>query len=318
MCLLTEIWFDGGYEGSMKESLLAVLTEHQPTVVGMNAGGLIKNAVRWVGTEGDMGDKEYPDGVWSTYCCNSSAGTPCVVSQTDCSLNSGPYGGAGCPATGDSNNANRRNSASCDSYYPAGLDYTLQAGDVWFFEPNAPLRPLSEMITVYHNSVGRNTVLELDFAIDRTGKVDPRHKTLYAQFGDWIHKCYGTPAGLVGFLVDSAADDPTNSTSVTTYSGFVQGGKTPPFEISIDVGKVAVDRFMIREDLSVGERVLAYSVVQNGKTLTSGKAVGNKRIDLLPSGLTVTGKISLQVHSTAADLPPKITVFAAFRPCPSK
>ena len=194
---LTEIWFDGGYQGDMKKTLLSLLAVHQPNVVGFNAGGLIPNAARWVGTEGDMESEYYPDGVWSTYCCNNTDGEPCVVAHTtSCSINSGcsltpyvcfcllfiasqlsltyrslsrPYGGAGCPATGTGD--------GCNSYYPAALDYTLQTGDQWFYNPVNPTpRPLTELIEVYHNSVGRNTVLELDFAIDRRGKLDPTHK----------------------------------------------------------------------------------------------------------------------------------------------
>lgn len=47
------------------------------------------------------------------------------------------------------------------------------AGDVWFWEP-APqtLRKRDELISTYHATVGHNTVLELDFAIDRTGQVE--------------------------------------------------------------------------------------------------------------------------------------------------
>ena len=52
-------------------------------------------------------------------------------------------------------------------------------------------RPLSEMILIYHNSVGMNTVLELDFAIDRSGRLDPSHSARYKQLGDWIRTCYG-------------------------------------------------------------------------------------------------------------------------------
>ena len=51
--------------------------------------------------------------------------------------------------------------AMCDTWYPAGLDYTLQSGDTWFFVEGTPLRPLSELITTYHNCVGMNTVMEL-------------------------------------------------------------------------------------------------------------------------------------------------------------
>ena len=64
-------------------------------------------------------------------------------------------GGEGCAPTGQAMDA------MCNTWYPAGLDYTLQSGDTWFFVEGTPLRPLSELITTYHNCVGMNTVMEL-------------------------------------------------------------------------------------------------------------------------------------------------------------
>ncbi|MDR3742201.1 MAG: hypothetical protein P4L40_24555 [Terracidiphilus sp.] len=61
---------------------------------------------------------------------------------------------------------------------------------------------------IYHHSVGSNSVLELDVAIDRTGRVDPVHAAAYKQFGDWIRTCYGTP------LASTAA----NGTQVLTLA----------------------------------------------------------------------------------------------------
>lgn len=52
---------------------------------------------------------------------------------------------------------------------------------------------LADLISVYHNTVGANSLLELDFAIDETGQVDPVHAAAYQAFGDWIRGCYGTP-----------------------------------------------------------------------------------------------------------------------------
>lgn len=36
-------------------------------------------------------------------------------------------------------------------------------------------------------------MLEMDFAINRDGVVDPVHEQRYSEFGDWIRGCYGTP-----------------------------------------------------------------------------------------------------------------------------
>jgi hypothetical protein len=61
--------------------------------------------------------------------------------------------------------------------YPSGVDVTLQRGDHWFYTPGDSLNPLATLIDFYHASVGNNGHLEIDFAIDRTGGIDPKHKT---------------------------------------------------------------------------------------------------------------------------------------------
>ena len=47
----------------------------------------------------------------------------------------------------------------------------MRAGDTWFIEPGMGIRTLKDLTNVYHQTVGRNGVLEMDFAIDRTGRV---------------------------------------------------------------------------------------------------------------------------------------------------
>eukprot|EP01051_Picozoa_sp_SAG22_P000042 SAG22_NODE_1_length_62449_cov_158.689270_42_plen_66_part_00 len=47
----------------------------------------------------------------------------------------------------------------------------------------------------FQNSVGSNGHLEIDFAIDRHGTVDPVHAAAYKGFGDWVRSCYGAPVG---------------------------------------------------------------------------------------------------------------------------
>ena len=75
------------------------------------------------------------------------------------------------------------------SWMPVACDTTLQIGDTWFIEPGMPIRTLKDLTDVYHQTVGRNGVLEMDFAIDRTGRVAPKHAARYKEFGDWVKSC---------------------------------------------------------------------------------------------------------------------------------
>jgi hexosaminidase len=307
---LTEVWFDGGYEQSMQAPLVRLLAKHQPTVLAFNGGGLVASASRWVGTEGNMDRVYYPGAPWSTYCCNSSIGTPCVVAHGNaCDLNQPQdlYGGGGCAATGLAADA------LCNAFYPAAVDFTVQAGDRWFWmPPPQQLRPLSEMITAYHNTVGRNTVMELAFSIDRTGRVAPAHAALYDRLGTWIKNCYDKP------VASTSLDQPAHSIwkPVTREKSWT---------LDLDASNTAVDRIMIQEDQTYGQRILAYEVtvtLENGSDIlfSRGESVGNKRIDLRDANQTgakhpVKGIFHLNIMVTAAALPPVVKRFAAFAPC---
>jgi alpha-L-fucosidase len=176
---------------------------------------------------------------------------------------------------------------------------------------------------VYHDTVGQNCVLELDFAIDRSGRVDPNHAAAYAQFGDWIRSCYGAPLA--------------NTTGTGTVSIVLQVPPSTPL----------VDRFWVREDLvsvrrfapafsfekvkqycgvcsaalqTQGERIRAFSVdvMEAGSgtwtNVNNGTAVGNKRIVVLPEPIKAS---ALRLNVLAAVAEPYVADFAVFSPCPS-
>merc|ERR1711924_557665 len=108
----------------------------------------------------------------------------------------------------------------------------------------------------------------IDFAIDRTGGVDPKHAAAYKQFGDWIRSCYGTPVA----------------------HGSMPKGQTS-FELSF--ASASIDRVLMEEDQTRGQLIIDYIVEANvGGTwvqFSAGTTVGAKRIDLGGKSLTATG-----------------------------
>ena len=134
---------------------------------------------------------------------------------------------------------------------------------MWFYTPGAPLRTLAELQTAYHNSVGRNAVLELDFAINRDGLVEPSHAALYAAFGDWVAACYRKPA-LGEFALPWLAD------SVT----YILPAPAP------------LSRVVLVEELAMGQSIVGFTV-EVAATVggawapwSSGQSIGSKRIDI--------------------------------------
>ena len=185
---------------------------------------------------------------------------------------------------------------------PKGCDTTLQEGDHWFYTSGDAIRTLAELIKVYHGTVGRNGVLELDFAINRDGLVEPAHVARYKEFGDWARSCYGTPHWEL-----------VNATCAAQQCAL---------ELDLTPTGATIDRVMIREEIGLGQRVRAYAVqaMTVGSTawqaFSSGKAVGNKRIDLVSHAVIAT-KLRLTVSAFTGAGALLVKHFAAFTPCPS-
>ena len=258
---LTEIWFDGGISDSIKGRIVPLLRRLQPDAVPMGAG--IENSaneVDWVGTE--TGEPAYP--VWSTGCTAPGAGSRGV------------------------------SPAKATNFCPKCGDCTLQSPDHWFWMPNTPIKPLAQLVAMYHGTVGQNAVMELDFAVDRTGNIDPTHAARYAEFGGWIDACYG----------DANAAARSGPAFANASQLVLPLGKAP----------VAVDRVAVSEDLAHGQRILAYTVeVQTAGSsawapFVAGTAVGHKHINIAPTATAAATALRLTVTSSVA--PPLIRLDA--------
>jgi len=248
----------------MCDRIGALVRSLQPNAAAFNGGGVSDSPVRWCGTEGGI---PVPTGgpVWSTADCGwcpdgSGTGSPPNVS---------------------------------DSWYPSGVDVTLQQGDRWFYMPGVAVHPITDLVQFYHHSVGMNGHLEIDFAIDRTGRVDPVHAKAYAQFGAWIASCYGSPLAVGGL--------PFGATS---------------FVVALPAA-ASIDRVLLQEDQSKGQLIVSYVVEAqvNGawQPFSSGVTVGAKRIDIAAAPVTAT---ALRVSVTEAFATPTALTASIFAPEP--
>ena len=244
---LTEIWLDGGC-GAMCDKVGSLVRKLQPSAVVFNGGGVSDSPLRWCGTE--SGDPVPIGGhVWSTSAC---ADTWC-----------GDGSGSGAPPN-----------ASGAIWQPSGVDVTLQEGDRWFYMPGAKLHPLEDLVSFYHRSVGMNAHLEIDFAISRSGEVDPSHAVAYKNFGAWIRSCYGSPLAVNSLLY----------------------GQTS-FIISLPSSGAIIDRIMLQEDQSRGQFIVSYVVEAQVRgawqPFSSGVSVGQKRIDIGAAVLATSVRVSV-------------------------
>ena len=154
------------------------------------------------------------------------------------------------------------------------------------------LRPLTELIRVYHLTVGRSCRLEMDMSPDQSGLIPAAHAARYAQLGGFIRACYDVP--LPGRL-----SHPSSSLWIAAFP-------VP----------TTVDRVQLMEDQTAGQVVRAYTVeaLMEGAPshwvqVSNGTSIGHKKIDLLAAPITTT---ALRFNVTRSADEPVMRSFQAF------
>lgn len=175
---------------------------------------------------------------------------------------------------------------------PGEADFTLrwnrsfQGGWFWHADQDSMMFSVEELMKKYETSVGRNTNMLLGVVIDDRGLVPDADVRRIAEFGDEIRREYGNPAEDIS-------------------------GKGNSLTLKLHE-PMTIDRIILQEDISKGERVLAYKVsgFHDGKwiDLCEGTNIGHKRIQKFsPQTLT---KVKLEV--TQAKAKPYISHFQVF------
>lgn len=269
-----EIWFDGanggsGYYGGANETrqidrttyydwknTYKLIRELQPNIVIWNDNG-DRADLRWVGTE-------------SGY-----------VGETNWSLLN---------ATGDvPENMLRHGVENGDSWVPGEVNTSIRPG--WFYHTyeDSRVKTVSQLMTTYYNSVGRNAPLLLNFPIDRRGLIHEIDERNSAQFAEAVKAAFSVNLAAKAKVTASQvrgndktfdaskATDEGLDTYWTTDDGVTKGslilnfGKPTPF-----------NNFMVQEYIRLGQRVKGFRLeaLVNGewKELANQTTIGYKRI----------------------------------------
>ena len=162
-------------------------------------------------------------------------------------------------------------------FCPAEADTPVAEKDGWFWKPGQTYRPLQELYSVYKNTVGANSLLELGVLPDNTGSIPADQMAVLQGLGDYIRSCHSPQAA-------AAASNGTGAALSFTFP------------------KTFINRVILQEDQSKGQLVQAFKVevrVAGGYApkpvlVAEGTAIGNKRIlyfssgGILAEGITVT------------------------------
>ncbi len=148
-----------------------------------------------------------------------------------------------------------------DAYAPVEVDVPLlkNKGHKWFWAPGADslIMTTTQFMDLYYKSVGRGATLLLNSTPDTTGLIPATHAAAYKAFGDEIRRRF---------------DNPLKKTKGT-------GG---PLEIAFP-GPTGINHAILQEDLTKGQRVLAFSIERmdeqgQWKEIYAGTSIGFKKI----------------------------------------
>ena len=268
-----EVWFDGacaeGPNGKRQvydwQAYLETIHKLQPNAVSAIMG----DDVRWVGNEGGLGR----DTEWSA-----------TVYTPDSHPNAAQNGELGINAMSkDLGSRELVAKAKMMHWYPSEVDVSIRPG--WFYhaEEDGRVRSVANLVDIYFQSVGCNSVLLLNIPPDKRGLLHEVDVKNLKEFGEYIEKSFADNAVVNGDKLWRAAE-----------------GKSRTYRAKRDA---IVNTLLVQEDIAQGQRVESFLVEAycNGKWqyLTEGTTIGYKR--LLRFSDCQPEKIRLTILSSRGD-----------------
>ena len=261
-----EVWFDGacaeGPNGKRQvydwQAYLETIHKLQPNAVSAIMG----DDVRWVGNEGGLGR----DTEWSA-----------TVYTPDSHPNAAQNGELGINAMSkDLGSRELVAKARMMYWYPSEVDVSIRPG--WFYHPeeDGRVRSVANLVDIYYQSVGCNSVLLLNIPPDKRGLLHEVDVKNLKEFGEYIKKSFADNAVVNGDKLWRAAEGKSNIYKVKRGA--------------------VVNTLLLQEDIAKGQRV-EYFLVEgyiNGswQHITEGTTIGYKRLlrfsDCTPEKIRLT------------------------------
>jgi len=173
----------------------------------------------------------------------------------------------------------------------------------WFWHPNdeSSLKSVSELMSIYDQTVGRGGQLVLGIAPDRRGLLPDADVQRLKEFGDAIRSRFGdnlVQRHLKTTLDQQAALDGNPDTFWTAPAG----SHHAVIEVSFD-RPITFDHALTMEWLNAGQHVEKYAIeiYKNGNwiAVANGSAIGHKKIDRFAP--VTASRVRLSILSSSAE-----------------
>ncbi|MCR5154571.1 MAG: alpha-L-fucosidase, partial [Lachnospiraceae bacterium] len=132
-------------------------------------------------------------------------------------------------------------------WYPAEVDTSIRPG--WFYHESEDekVRSLEELSNIYLKAVGGNSVLLLNIPPDRKGNIALPDRNRLKELGDYIKGCFSNKVELIPLV-----NEEKTSICLTSVKPF-----SPRYAV-------------LKEDITMGQRVEKFSIYADGKKICSG------------------------------------------------
>ncbi|MBO5876581.1 MAG: alpha-L-fucosidase, partial [Bacteroidales bacterium] len=230
---------------------------------------IMGNDVRWVGNEGGLGRKTE----WSVNAFGPVSEDGALEQREQLGLTE---------MSADMGSREIIAQAKQLYWYPSEVDVSIRPG--WFYhaEQDLQVRSLNNLIDIYYQSVGRNSVLLLNIPPDRRG-------LLHENDVERLHEFRST----LDEIFDRNLVDPLKKTWKA------ESGDSMVFDVN---GEDMFGTFLISEDISKGQRVESFTVeaFKDGEweLIAEGSTIGYRR--LLRFEKTQAEQIRVTITSTRA------------------
>ena len=175
-------------------------------------------------------------------------------------------------------------------WIPAETDVSIRPGWFWRASETPQVKSVQHLLKIYYESVGRNSLLLLNVPPDERGHIDPVDSTRLMEFR----------GALDAIFADNLAEGARIRRSKDTWTVTLDGPK-------------AFNRLVLQENLTLGQRVAAFTVEARvdgqWETVAEETTVGFKRIVLLPD--VMADAVRVRVDESLAK--PFLTTIALYQ-----
>jgi alpha-L-fucosidase len=174
-------------------------------------------------------------------------------------------------------------------WYPAEAVYSIRPGWFWHAAEDTQIKTLSQIVGLYYDSVGRNSLLRLNVPPNTQGLLADPDVAEISQFGDALRAIYhanfaeAQPASADSVFRGSPSYAPSMAVDGNIDTFWAAGEGTTSARIELDFASaVTFNLVSIQEPIALGERVTRHHLDAkvNGTwtTIASGTAIGERKI----------------------------------------